>query len=193
MGQVDNIIGGEIVTSRRQFLDPASIDEAIAEVAALAERSGVRVALIGGVAMGLLGSDRMTSDVDFVCSALPDHVQIRRALSFGGVAASTSKGHPVDLVVRNDVYAALYEEALESASNEPGLPVKVVRPEYLAAMKMAAGRDKDEADLKTLIRSGKVTFEGMAAVVQRHLGVYAVRELESLIAEVAWLASRESE
>ena len=134
--------------------------------------------------MELLGSDRMTTDVDFVCSDLPGHLQIRRSLSFGGAAATTSKGHPVDLVVRNDDYAGLYAEALEKAVEEPGLSVRVVLPKYLAAMKMAAGRDKDEADLKTLIRLETITFEGTADVVRRHLGVYALGELKSIFDEV---------
>jgi len=178
------------MTGRKRFLDPAAIDDAVAEVAHLAGECGVRVALIGGVAMELLGSDRMTSDVDFVCSGLVDHLRIRSTLSFGGVAASTSKGHPVDLVVRNDAYAGLYAEALDSAVVDPDLPVRVVAPKYLAAMKMAAGRDKDESDLKTLIRLGVVTFNDMSDVVKRHLGEYAVRELRGIFDEVAWLAAR---
>ena len=173
-------------------MDPAAIDEAVEEVARLADRCGARVALIGGVAMEFYGSDRMTSDVDFVCSEVVHHVPIRRTLSFGGVAAVTSKGCPVDFVVRNDVYALLYAEALEKAAISD-LPVKVVLPEYLAAMKMAAGRDKDEMDLKTLIRLEVVTFEGVAKIVERHLGVYAVQELKSLFDEVAWTMSREGE
>ena len=179
-----------VVTGRKRFLDPAAIEDAIAEVAELARESGVEVALIGGVAMELLGSDRMTSDVDFACSGLLEHVQIRGSLSFGGVAVLTSRGHPVDLVVRNDAYAGLYEEALESAVLEPGLPVKVVLPRYLAAMKMAAGRDKDESDLKTLIRLGVVTFDDMVDVVRRHLGEYAVRELRGVFDEFAWLTAK---
>lgn len=177
------------MTGRKKFQDPAAIEGAIAEVAARADESGVRVALIGGMAMQLLGSDRLTWNLDFVCSGLIEHVQIRNMLSFGGASVSTSRGYPVDLIVRNDAYSALYEEALGSSVVEPGLPVRVVQPRYLATMKMAAARDKDKFDLKILIRLGVVSFEDVAPIVKKHLGEYALRELKRIFDEAAWMAS----
>jgi predicted nucleotidyltransferase len=179
--------------TRKKFLNPADIEAALAEVAAKAAESGTSVALIGGVAMSLLGSDRLTTDVDFAASAPIGLFRFRHSLSFGGDAVTTSQGHPVDIVVRTDDYACLYEEAIRTAQEEQGLPVRVVRSEYLVAMKMVAGRDKDESDLKTLIRLKAVTFDSAAKVVRAHLGVYAVQELRNLFDEVAWLTSRDKE
>jgi hypothetical protein len=183
----------EVTMTRKKFLSWEDIDAALSEVAAKALEHDTDVALIGGVAMALLGSDRLTADVDFASSMVIPGFQHQHDLSFGGEAVSTSLGHPVDFVVRTDDYADLYRMAIRTAEKEPGIPVKVVKPEYLAAMKMAAGRDKDESDLKTLIRLKMVTFDGAAKVVRKHLGVYAVQELRNLFDEVAWLASRGEE
>jgi predicted nucleotidyltransferase len=179
--------------TRKKFLNPADIEAALVEVAAKAAERGTSVALIGGVAMSLLGSDRMTTDVDIAASDPIGTFRFRHILSFGGEAVTTSQGHPVDIVVRTDDYAGLYEEAIRTAREESGLPVKVVLPEYLVAMKMVAGRDKDESDLKTVIRLKAVTFDGAVKVVRKYLGVYAVQELQRLFDEVAWLTSRGEE
>ena len=47
-------------SKKAKFLDPAEIEEAILEVSKLAAAKHIEVALIGGVAMELLGSDRLT-------------------------------------------------------------------------------------------------------------------------------------
>ena len=179
---------------KTKFLDPKDVEVALKEIAVKAEYSGCAVALVGGVAMSLYGSDRMTRDVDFVCSSLGREdwlAKVDRRLKFGGVAGVTASGCPVDLIFRTDDYAPLYEEALHMAMPFEALPVKVVSPEHLAALKMAAGREKDELDLKTLIRLGVLHLETTEIILRRHLGVYAVREFKSLCDEVAWLKSRE--
>ena len=178
-------------SKKAKFLDPVEIEEAILEVSKLAAAKHIEVALIGGVAMELLGSDRLTKDVDFVCSDVIPRIKALHPLSFGGIAGKSPKGHPIDLVVRDDDYAPLYEEALDRAVSRFDLPVKVVRPEHLAAMKMASGRDKDELDLKMLIRLGVLSTDKTVDVIRRHLGLYAEQEFKSLCDEVEWLKSRE--
>jgi hypothetical protein len=174
---------------RSKFLNPNDVEETLIEVFNLASQTHIDVALAGGVAMELLGSDRLTKDVDFVCSAILPTIKVTKHLSFGGVAGLSSKGHPVDLIVRNDEYTELYEEALANAIASPDVPVKVIRPEYIAAMKMAAGRDKDELDLKKLIELKAISLPKTEDIIRRHLGRYAVREFKSLVDEVAWLSS----
>jgi predicted nucleotidyltransferase len=176
--------------TRPKFLDPREIDEAIAEVAQIALSEGVDVALIGGAAMAAYGSDRLTKDVDFASLAPLAALTTTRSLSFGGYAARTPAGHPVDVVVRSDEYQALYDEAVD-ASADVGLPVRVVLPEHLAALKMAAAREKDVLDLKTLVRLGVLDLPRTRSIVKKHLGEYAARELDSLVDEVAWEESRE--
>ena len=120
---------------------------------------------------------------------LPELRAIKR-LSFGGVAALSPSNHPVDIVVRDDEYAPLYRAALVSARDQ-GLPVAVVSPEYLAALKMAAARDKDELDLKTLLKLGVPNRRKTRAIVSQYLGEYAARAFNAICDEVDWQASRE--
>ena len=173
-----------------KFLDPRAIEEAIAEIAEMSRRSQTDVVLVGGVAMEIYGSDRMTKDVDFAARAYPPDLPIVKSLSFGGFAAQTRAGHPVDVIVRSDEYAPLYAEAIDHAV-DAGLPIPVVSPEYLAALKMAAGRYKDEIDLKTLIQLDVIDRPKTRAIIKSHLGEYAARSFDSLCDEVAWLKSRE--
>lgn len=179
-------------SKKTRFLDADEIERGIGEVAQLATAQGVHVALIGGAALQLLGSDRLTKDIDFAADHLLDGLAAQGSLEFGGIKATTSSGVPVDLVVRDDKYRALYEAAVEHAIRVEGVPVLVVQGEYLIAMKMVAGRPKDDADLEFLIAEGGVDLERAKAVVAEHLGPYAVDELERYHDEVAWRRSRGS-
>lgn len=178
------------MTGKTKFLDPRDVEEAIAEIAVLAARQDVAIALVGGAAMACYGSDRMTKDVDFAADMCFESMPVLHQLSFGGYATRTLRGHPVDIIVRSDEYADLYAEAI-ARSVDHGLPVRVVTPEYLAATKMAAGRDKDVSDLKTLLRLEVPDFRTTRTIVKHHLGEYAARELDSLRDEIEWTKSRE--
>ena len=179
-------------SKKTRFLDPEEIERGIGEVAQLATAQAVRVALIGGAALQLLGSDRLTKDIDFAADRLIDGLAEQGVLDFGGIKATTSSGVPVELVIRDDKYRALYEAAVDHATRIEGVPVVVVRGEYLIAMKMVAGRPKDDADLEFLIADGGVDLERAKAVVSEHLGPYAVDELERYCDGVAWRRSRGS-
>jgi hypothetical protein len=175
---------------RVKYLDPREIDETLAEVAKIARRENVDVAVVGGVAMMVYGSDRLTKDVDVaaVDEYLPGLVEVRR-LSFGGAVVRTPRGREFDLIVREDEYRELYNVAVDSARDE-GLPLRVVAPEYLLALKMAAARDKDVLDVRFLLGSGVVDLKAARLIVREHLGEYAARELDAMAAEVEWRKSR---
>lgn len=173
-----------------KFLDPRTIEQTIAEIAEIASRERSDVVLVGGVAMELYGSDRMTKNVDFASRTMLIGVKIVKPLSFGGYAVLSPAGHPVDIIVRCDEYAALYDEAIDRATSAD-LPVKVATPEYLAALKMAEGRDKDEMDLRTLIRLGVLDVARTRSIVKSYLGEYAARAFDLPREEVAWQMSRE--
>lgn len=172
-------------TSSR-FLDPAKIDAAIAEVATLAKQQGVRVALIGGCALQLHGSDRFTADVDFVATEHLTALPVNRTLTFGGAATVTSTGVPVDIVVRDDQYEDLYAAAVDAAERIPNIPVLVVTLPYLGAMKLAAGRGKDMQDLAFILLDTNVDYVKLRAVVTKHLGPYAADELDAYKRTAAW-------
>jgi hypothetical protein len=150
---------------------------------------GASVALVGGLALQHLGSDRLTGDVDFVSDLVPGGFE-GKPLSFGGKSGFGPSGVPVDLIVRDDEYAALYREALEKSRFSRTLEMSVVRPEYLTAMKMAAGRPKDEIDLLFLLTSDKVNLPVAREIVLQHLGVYAAREFDAILLEAQWRKSR---
>lgn len=177
---------------RVRFLSPAELEEALREVARIAREEGVAVALIGGYAMQLYGSDRLTADLDLAANGSIEGLGEGSLLSFGGVQVRASNGVPIDLVLRSDAYERLYDEVVEKAGRAKGIPVPVARPEYLAAMKMVAGRGKDETDLEYLLASGVLDVKKTRAVILRHLGPYAVDAFERFRDEVAWRKSRGS-
>jgi hypothetical protein len=147
------------------------------------------VLIVGGLAMQHYGSDRLTGDVDVAAGRVLAGLAPVRDLTFGGVAAVTPAGLPVDLIVRNDVYADLFDEAIFAGVRVPDLPAPVVRPEYLVAMKMVAGRGKDWLDLEALLALGVVDLARARAVVGKHLGPFAVQEFDRIVEEVAWRTS----
>lgn len=176
-------------TRKLNFLGPADVEAAVSEIAEMAAEQGAKIALVGGVAMAAYGSDRLTSDVDVASNLLLVGISHPKRLSFGGVSGRSPSGHPVDIIVRDDAYMLLYEEAIDS-SHDVGLPVPVVLPSYLAALKMAAARPKDEEDLRSLIRMG-LDRPSARLVIKRYLGEYAAREFDSICDEIDWQSSRE--
>lgn len=181
-----------MTTGKTRFLDASDIERGIADMLQLAAQSRVSIALCGGAALQLLGSNRLTKDVDFVASAVPAGLRIEQALSFGGVSAVTPSGTPVDVIVRADDFTALYEAALYHAMSTEGVspPLRVVTAEYLVAMKMVAGRKRDEADLDFLLTSG-IDLSAARAIVHRFLGAYAARDFDLLVMEAQWRQGRE--
>jgi hypothetical protein len=184
--RIDMVTG----SGRKKFLDPALLAEAVGQVGALAKAEGVRVALIGGFALQLYGSDRLTGDVDFAAEESVRALPRGTALSFGGEQTEAPNGVPVDIVVRHDDYAPLYADAVEKATRVRGVPVLVARPEHLAAMKMVASRVRDDADLEFLIASGTVDPTKARRIIRKYLGPYAADEFDRVVEVVAWKTSR---
>src|SRR5207302_811597 len=130
--------------------------------------------------------DRLTGDVDFAADSIPRAVKSVRALEFGGETVEVPSGRPVDLIVRSDDFKPLYDEALETAVPRFELSVPVVAPEYIAAMKMVAGRGKDLTDLEFLIAFGIIDANKAHQLIGRLLGAYAAKEFDALVSEVEW-------
>lgn len=180
---------------KQKFLNASDINRAIDEV----KQSGVRAALAGGAAMQIYGSDRLTLDVDFITPSghselsmlSPPGFALLEELSFGGWKTKSPSGISVDFIVRTDDYWQLYDQAFfESVElSEEGVTVRCVRPEHLAAMKMAAGRTKDEEDLRFLIRNN-LDLPATRRIIQRTMGTYAAEDFDSYVDEVAWKTSQ---
>jgi hypothetical protein len=162
--------------------------EAAGEFATLTEGP---IAIGGGLAMQFWGSPRLTADVDLVAHELPTGAPPGAALSFGGLRTRAANGVPVDVIVRADDWADLYDEALDHAVDVDGAPAPVVTPEYLVAMKMVAGRPKDEEDVRYLVLTEDFNMAACEVVVEEHLGKYATKELRAAVEEAKWRESRE--
>ena len=174
-----------------KYLNDAEIDSAVEEMAKRAEQDRIHVALAGGVAMQVYGSRRLTQDVDMLAEAIPVDLPDLGELSFGGIKTESAEGVPVDLIVRNDEYADLYEAALAKAEFSSAHGVYIVTPEYLAAMKWQADRTKDTDDLYHLVLRPEFDLEKTRAVFREFLGRYTAQtDLKSFVEEAHWLASR---
>lgn len=163
---------------RKAFLDASQITGAISEAARLANKQAIRIALAGGCAMQIYGSDRLTADVDLIADSYPE-VTRKGILSFGGIKTIAKNGTPVDYIVRDDAEADLYDAALTTARPVPNIPVPVITVPYLGAIKLAAGRGKDVQDLEFLLRTHSFSFKAMRSLVEKYLGAYAADDLDS--------------
>lgn len=166
--------------ARPKFLDPRKIEVALAEIAQISKDQGIDVALAGGCALQLYGSPRFTQDIDILAGARFANLRTAKPLSFGGVSTKTPNGVPLDLIIRADQYKELYAEALQDCMKLAGVPVPVVDLPHLAAMKLAAGRDKDLADLEFILCESGASLQAVIGVVRSTLGVYAAEEIKSI-------------
>jgi len=178
--------------NRKRMLDQDEIDRGVQEVSELCVAmvddgaTGTVVLLIGGAALQHYGSERLTSDIDVVSNVPIVGLDPEKQLSFGGYASHTPSGVPVDVVLRNDDYAELYEEAAMYGRRIEGVPIPVVSPEYAVCMKMAARRPKDTADIDALLQAEMVDVPKARRLVKRLLGRYAVDDFDSMVREAAW-------
>jgi hypothetical protein len=154
---------------------------------ATAER--IDVALGGGFAMQTYGSSRLTKDVDLLASRLPAFAKKGKLINIGGRTIDLD-GVPIDFIVRGDEYADLYDAAIATAKKTAGLAVRVVRPEYMVALKMVAARPKDTVDLDFLLSSVKLDARLLKSVVHEYLGRYAVTDLKNRAQTAKWLKSQ---
>ncbi len=127
--------------------------EAAEKIGEIAASENVEWALVGGIAMYLYGSPRLTKDVDIIASdfiSLPANAP----LTFGGNNYIVEVGKykvAVDWIVRNDGYAKYYRQALEEAIIFPN-GIRLISPEWLVILKMFAGRQKDYDDAVFLLK-----------------------------------------
>ena len=113
-------------------------------------KAGVRHVLVGGLAVGINGYPRSTKDIDFMVGD--------EAFEFHGLIVEPKAGLPmrysgiaIDWVsLEPDERAGLEEFLVDAIPGE--VPVMQIEP--LISMKLLAGRQKDNADIVELIKSG---------------------------------------
>jgi hypothetical protein len=127
--------------------------EAAEKIGEIAENENVEWALVGGLAMYLYGSPRLTKDVDIIASGLVS-LKANAPLTFGGNNYIVEVGKykvAVDWIVRSDGYAKYYRAALAEAVVFPN-KMRLISPEWLVILKLFAGRQKDYDDAVFLLK-----------------------------------------
>lgn len=175
-------------SSKTKLLSPEKLMEAVGVVANETASEDIAAALVGGMAMQYYGSSRLTGDIDVAVSLVPRGFRGTR-LSFGGLRTKIN-GVPTDLIVRSDKWLRLYENAIDTAVARRGMMIRVVLPEYLAAMKMVAARDKDMLDLEYLIVSGELNMAKVCEVLEKYLGPFAVDDFDRIVDVARWKKSK---
>lgn len=172
------------MTFKENFVDPRQIRESIELIQKMSSEQGFRAILVGGVALQVYGSPKFTKDVDFAVDELPGNEKPLRRLnkiSFGGERYSSPSGAKIDLIARADEYRSLYEDAILHAIEDPsGTPI--VTPEYLAIMKLAAGREHDILALKWMIRQqGLLDIKKAKSIAYRYLGRFGQDRFDDIV------------
>lgn len=175
---------GERFPSYDELLDAAK------RVGSRAETPTDSPAIVGGLAMQIWGSPRLTADIDVIAD--DDLGYEGEPLTFGGVRTREG-GVKLDVIVRSDEWEDLYAGALKEAVEVEGVPMPVVTPEFLVAMKMVAGRPKDEIDVRYLVLLKDFDTARAERIARDYLGPYGVKELRAITAEAEWRRSRGEE
>jgi hypothetical protein len=178
----------------KKLLAPSvDIPGLVAKGARLLQQAGVKdLALIGGGAMRAYGLDRATKDVDFavresaLVAVMACFAGTTRALQIGGLSLTLPDGGTIDLIDRRKELRTLYEEALVACKRlqttviAQDIEVPVVPAEYLIAMKLAAGRPQDEADISFLLKLPTIDYQEARKITKLHLGFFAAKYLDRL-------------
>lgn len=178
-----------------KFLAPEVLEATARMAVDLTRDLNIPAAVAGGYAMQIYGSPRLTGDVDMIAADAPSELKPLKSvkpLTFGGRRYRTADNVELDIIKRSDHLKGLYDAALEEAvATEDGLPI--VAPDYLAVIKFAAGRPKDEDDLVWLLQqSGLVNRKKALEIAAHYLGgQFASDLLQSFIDKADWRTERE--
>lgn len=169
---------------KERFIDPEQINDSIRLIQEMAAEQGFLAVLIGGVALQVYGSPKFTKDIDFALDQPVEDARTLRkikSISFGGDRYAAPNGAKIDLIVRNDEYAKLYEDAVKNSIPSPaGIPIAT--PEHLATMKLAASREHDILALKWMIRQPNLLDTQKArSIVYRFMGRYAQDRFDDIV------------
>jgi hypothetical protein len=170
----------------------SELADAVRRLAVVFARRGVRHALIGGLAVGLLARPRSTKDADFILQV--------PALAFPGLLEElVAEGFEIDVLetirrwstdrmavfyrgsVRIDwlqPVLPLYANVLDSAQPRPWLDsqLRVATPEGLILTKMVAFRLQDQADIAAILAANRDSID--VELIRKEWSQYAETEPE---------------
>lgn len=137
---------------RNKMLNEDSAMEAIKIVGELAGKENTDWALVGGVAMAMYNSPRLTKDVDIIAVKRLNLKPVGQLLQGGECyqIKVSKRTVEVDWIVRRDNAKIFYQRALADAIKLEDLPI--ITPEWLVILKYIAGRFKDQEDAVYLLR-----------------------------------------
>jgi hypothetical protein len=147
--EAEKIVKNALQSKENLMIDTKTGLEAVLKIGEIARKENVEWALIGGLAMHLYGSDRLTKDVDIIAEnflKIPAE-KILGHLKQGGVRyeIETAKTKvSVDWIIRRDEARKYYEAALKDAVLIE--KITIISPEWLVILKYIAGRFKDTED-----------------------------------------------
>lgn len=153
--------------------------EVAQKIGEIATNENIEWALVGGLAMYLYGSPRLTKAVDIIASNFVS-LEANAPLTFGGNNYTVEIGKykvAVDWIVRNDGYAKYYRAALTGAVSFPN-GIRLISPEWLVILKMFAGRQKDYDDAVFLLKEKDLVNRSKVK-----------ENITKIAGEDAWLAS----
>ena len=178
--EIDKFIERNLESKPNQMIDTETGLAALDKIAETAKKQAVEWALVGGVAMHLYGSPRLTKDVDVIASAILD-LESDRNLGFGGKRYQIKIGKkdiPIDWIVRNDTARKFYEQALKQAHHlKNGLPI--ITPEWMIILKYIAGRFKDQQDAVFLLKQKSLVNR---KTIKKHIIEMTSNEYWALVA-----------
>ncbi len=150
--EAKKIIENALRNKENLMIDTKTGLEATLKIGEIAKSEQVAWALVGGLAMHLYGSDRLTKDVDIIADNLLHITKILGHLKQGGVRYEIETSNnkvSVDWIIRSDEAKKYYDEALKDAVLLEGIPI--ISPEWLVIVKYIAGRFKDQEDAVFLL------------------------------------------
>jgi hypothetical protein len=140
------------------------------DAVALFDELNIGYALIGGIAAMYYGRARFTEDVDFVAvtghmdifAAHPNELEkhhfspdcVHKLYHKSGIQVDLQKDEHADAIVRNAV-------AIELA----GRSIRIIEPHDLIAMKLRAGRLKDDYDIAEILLNTAIDLDRLGAMV----------------------------
>ncbi len=155
--ELEKFLKKNLQNNPNPMIDTETGLKAVLKIAQVADDNNISWALVGGIAMHIYGSPRLTKDVDVIADNILADLKPERPLGFGGnryLIKVGKKEVPVDWIVRNDEAKILYDAALKEAILLDEIPI--VTPEWLVLMKYLAGRFKDQEDAVFLLRQKKL-------------------------------------
>jgi hypothetical protein len=143
----------------------AALDEALAEQPM---KKPVRVVVVGGIYMVCFVKNRAsTKDVDIVPLDFPDTMNSNQETkAFRSAVNAVAKRYGIKRDWMNDVVASFTPELDPNSvilwHDYPNLQVYVPHAEFILALKLLAGRERDEDDIVALSESLNITTREQA-------------------------------